>query len=141
MSSCGATMIGRGEETEEGLAILKPTDQQPLCMALTGKLAAVLTGAGYLKQEADLGAACRIQLLRYFCGSDAYARLVRIRISVPEQQDWIITPRSAEDEIYLERWIPMGKRVTAQLERAIDASAASLPDPFPDVDVRLEVMG
>ena len=133
-------MNGR-PEVKEGLALLQPADLQPLSMTLTGKLGTVLAGAGYLEREADLGAACRIQLIRYFCGSDAYARLVRIRISVPGQQDWLITPRNSEDEIYLERWVPKGKRVKVMLERGSDVSAAVLPNPFPDVDVRLEVMG
>lgn len=140
MWCCGATMNAE-RERREGLALIQPTEQQPLSMALPGKLGAILTGAGSIQQEADLGAACRIQVIRYFCGSDAFARLVRIRITVPGQQDWIITPRGAEDEIYLERWVPKGKRVTIKLERALDVSAAVLPDPFPDVDVRLEVLG
>ncbi len=132
-------MSGRREET--GLAMFQPADLQPLSLALVGKLEGVLQGSGYLREEASLGAHCRIQLIRYFCGSDAYARLVRIRIQVPGQQDWVITPKGAEDEIYLERWVERGKRVTISLERGVDVQAAALPNPLPDIDVRLEVLG
>lgn len=128
-------------EQRRGFALLQPDDQQPLSLVLVGKLKDVLVGSGYLQKEADLGAACRVQLIRYFCGSDPYARFLRIRISVPGQQDWLITPKGADDEIYLERWVPKGKRVTIRLERSTDVSAATLPNPFPDLDVRLEVMG
>lgn len=129
------------ERPDPGFALLQPADLQPLSLALVGKLGEVLRGSGYLRKEAELGAYGRVQLIRYFCGSDAYARLVRIRIQVPGQQDWVITPRGSEDEIYLERWVPKGKRLVIGLERGVDVDARALPDPFPDIDVRLEVMG
>ncbi len=128
-------------EPETGFALLQPADLQPVSMVLLGKLADVLLGAGAIRKESDLGSYGRVQLIRYFCGSDAYARLVRIRIQVPGQQDWLITPKGSEDEIYLERWVPKGKRLVISLERGVEVAAAALPNPFPPVDVRLEVFG
>lgn len=124
-----------------GLALLQPADLQPVSLVLLGKLGDVLLGSGRIQKEADQGAYSRVQLIRYFCGSDAYARLVRIRIQVPGQQDWVITPKGSEDEIYLERWVPKGKRLVISLERGVEVAAAALPNPFPEVDVRLEVFG
>ena len=126
----------------KGLIVdVNPSQLNPLFLELTGKMGDLLTGRGYLSATDRTRGWRRHQLLRYFCGDDTWARLVRIRLLVSGELRYSITPKSGADEVYLDGLVPEGAAVEIQLARAPEVELAGLPNPFPDVDVRLEVFG
>ncbi|MDP1832634.1 MAG: hypothetical protein Q8K67_11290 [Geothrix sp.] len=123
------------------LVDIDPAELNPLSLALVGKLGDVLTGAGFIEAVDESRGWRRYQLLRYFCGSDAFARLVRLQIIVAGEVRQTITPKGAADELYLEGLVSPGQPLTLRIVRDPLTSAVVLPNPFPDVDVRFEVFG
>ena len=118
-----------------------PKRLNPLSLAVVGKLGDILTGSGALELEDTTRGWRRHQVLRYFCGSDAYARLVRLQVLVANQIRYTITPKASTDEIYLDGLIPEGAPLKLRIIRDPLTNPAALPSPFPDVDVRFEVFG
>jgi hypothetical protein len=127
-----------------GRGLIVDLDHQalnPLSLALVGKLGDILTGSGAIELEDQTRGWRRHQVLRYFCGSDAYARLVRLQVFVAGQIRYTITPAGATDELYLEGLVPEGAPLKLRIIRDPMTNPAALPSPFPDVDVRFEVFG
>lgn len=120
---------------------LDPRELNPLSLALVGKLGDVLAGAGQIQAEDATRGWRRHQVIRYFCGSDAYARLVRLQIVVADEVRYNITPKGAQDELYIDGLIPEGAPLTLRIVRDPLTDPAALPLPFPDIDVRFEVFG
>jgi hypothetical protein len=120
---------------------LDPQALNPLSLALVGKLGDILTGSGAIETEDKTRGWRRHQVLRYFCGSNAYARLVRLQVLVADQIRYTITPAGATDELYLEGLVPEGAPLKLRIIRDPMTNPAALPSPFPDVDVRFEVFG
>lgn len=120
---------------------LDPRELNPLSLALVGKLGTVLVGSGSIETEDKTRGWRRHQLLRYFCGSDAFARLVRLQILVADEIRYTITPKGASDELYLDGLVPEGAPLKLRLVRDPLTDPAALPNPFPDIDVRFEVFG
>lgn len=118
-----------------------PKTLNPLFLELTGKLAEVLTGSGYLSTTDRSRGWRRYQVIRYFCGDDTFARLVRIELIVSGELRYRITPASGTDTISLDGLIPEGAQLELRLTRAPQVAIAALPSPLPDVDLRLEVFG
>ncbi len=118
-----------------------PKRLNPLSLAVVGKLGDILTGSGALELEDNTRGWRRHQVLRYFCGSDAYARLVRLQVLVANQIRYTITPKAATDEIYLDGLIPEGAPLKLRIIRDPLTDPTALPSPFPDIDVRFEVFG
>lgn len=123
------------------LVDIDPAELNPLSLALVGKMANVLTGAGFIEKADETRGWRRYQLLRYFCGSEAWARLVRLQLVVAGEVRQTITPKGAEDELYLDGLVPPGAPLTIRIVRDPMTQPAALPNPFPDVDVRFEVFG
>lgn len=123
------------------LVDIDPRELNPLSLALVGKLGNVLTVAGLIETQDEARGWRRYQMLRYFCGSLAYARIVRLQILVAGEVRYTITPKGAEDELYLDGLIPPGAPLTLRIIRDPLTSVAALPVPFPDIDVRFEVFG
>lgn len=123
------------------LVDIDPAELNPLSLALVGKMANVLTGAGFIEKADETRGWRRYQLLRYFCGSEAWARLVRLQLVVAGEVRQTITPKGAEDELYLDGLVPPGSPLTIRIVRDPMTQPAALPNPFPDVDVRFEVFG
>lgn len=84
------------------LVDIDPRELNPLSLALVGKLGTVLVAAGSIEAQDETRGWRRYQMLRYFCGSLAYARLVRLQIIVSGEVRYTITPKGAEDELYLD---------------------------------------
>lgn len=120
---------------------IDPRDLNPLSLALVGKLGEVLVGSGMIEAQDQSRGWRRYQLLRYSCGSLAYARLVRLQLIVAGEIRYTITPKGAEDELYLDGFVPPGEPLTVRIIRDPLTSVAALPAPFPDIDVRFEVFG
>lgn len=120
---------------------LDPRELNPLSLTLTGKLGEVLLGSGSLEAEDISRGWRRYQLLRYFCGSDAYARLVRLQLIVSDEVRQTITPKGASDELYLDGLVPEGAPLKIRIVRDPLTNPLALPNPFPDIDVRFEVFG
>ena len=118
-----------------------PKRLNPLSLAVVGKLGDILTGSGALELEDTTRGWRRHQVLRYFCGSDAYARLVRLQVLVANQIRYTITPAGATDELYLDGLVPEGAPLKLRIIRDPLTNPAALPSPFPDIDVRFEVFG
>lgn len=120
---------------------LDPRELNPLSLALIGKLGDVLVGGGSIEAEDSSRGWRRHQLFRYFCGSDAYARLVRLQVMVADEIRYTITPSGASDELYLDGLVPEGAPIKLRIIRDPLTDPAALPTPFPDIDVRFEVFG
>ena len=120
---------------------LDPQVLNPLSLALVGKLGDILTGSGAIELEDQTRGWRRHQVLRYFCGSDAYARLVRLQVLVANQIRYTITPAGATDELYLDGLVPEGAPLKLRIIRDPLTNPAALPSPFPDIDIRFEVFG
>lgn len=118
-----------------------PKQLNPLFLEVTGKLADVLRGQGYLSAKDRTRGIRRHQLFRYFCGDDTFARLVRVEVLVSGQTRYKITPKSGADEVYLDGLIAEGDELEIRITRAPQVVPAGLPDPLPDIDLRLEVFG
>lgn len=118
---------------------LPPSRIGALSLELTGALGEVLLTRGYLEAVDERPVWRRVQLLRYACGEDLFARLVRLVVETSTGRR-VITPRSGNDELYLEIWAEPRERLVVRLERG-DVEVAALPSPFPDINVRLEVHG
>ena len=125
---------------EPRLVDLDPRALSPLNLELVGSLGEVLAGRGFIEATDTARGWRRLQVVRYFCDS-AYARLVRLILSTPSGGEHRWTPRSGNDELYLERLIPEGEPFTIRIERASGVAVAALPNPFPAVDVRFEAIG
>ena len=123
------------------LVDIDPAELNPLSLALVGKLGQVMTGAGFIEKTDETRGWRRYQLLRYFCGSEAWARLVRLQLIVAGEVRQTITPKGGEDELYLEGLVPPGAPLTIRIVRDPMTQVAALPNPFPDVDVRFEIFG
>ena len=122
-----------------GLVDINPTDLGALSLELVGKLGDVLVSKGFLELMDERPVWRRIQLLRYACGDEAFARLVRLVIETPNGVRRI-TPKGGIDELYLDVLVPPRDRLKVRLERG-DVDAGALPAPFPPIDVRFEVIG
>lgn len=121
------------------LVDINPADLGALSLELVGKLGDVLVSRGFIELLDERPVWRRIQLLRYACGDEAFARLVRLIVETPSGVRKI-TPRSGNDELYLDVLIPPKERLRVRLERG-DVDVAALPSPFPPIDVRFEVIG
>jgi hypothetical protein len=122
-----------------GLVDIQPSELGALSLELVGTLGDVLVNRGYLELVDERPVWRRIQLLRYACGDEAFARLPRLVLETPSGKRRI-TPRSGTDELYLDILVEPRQRLVVRLERG-DTDPAALPSPFPDVDVRFEVIG
>lgn len=122
------------------LVDIDPRALSPLSLELVGSLGEVLAGSGAIQAIDSARGWRRLQVVRYFCDS-AYARLVRLVLSTPSGGEHRWTPRSGNDELYLERLIPEGEPFTLRIERASGVDVQALPTPFPAVDVRFEALG
>lgn len=120
---------------------LDPEGLQALSLELTGKLGEVLAGSGSLSAQDQSHGWRRYQVLRYYCGSASFARLVKLQIVVGGTVRHTITPRGGDDELYLEGLVPDGQPLELRIVRAPGVEPAALPSPFPDVDVCLEIHG
>ncbi|HEX9081462.1 MAG TPA: hypothetical protein VF768_04230 [Holophagaceae bacterium] len=126
----------------KGLIVdVDPRELNPLSLALVGKLGDILTVSGAIEVEDTTRGMRRHQLFRYYCGSDAYARMVRLQVLVADQIRYTITPKSANDEFYLDGLISEGDPFKLRISRDLMTDPAALPNPFPDVDVRFEAFG
>lgn len=123
------------------LVDVDPRELNPLSLALVGKLGDVLLVSGLIEKQDESRGWRRYQLLRYFCGSLAYARLVRLQILVAGEVRYTITPKGAEDELYLDGLVPPGEPLTLRIIRDPLTSVLALPAEFPDIDIRFEVFG
>lgn len=66
---------------------------------------------------------------------------MRLQVVVADEIRYNITPKGAQDEIYIDGLIPEGAPLTLRIVRDPLTNPAALPANFPDVDVRFEVFG
>lgn len=112
----------------------------PLSLSLAGRLSEVLSKGQLTSTDTSRGTR-RYQVIRYFCGSQVYARVVRIQLVVNSEVRYTITPKGPMDEIYLDGTVPEGASVDVRLVRDPDTDPSVFPVPFPEADVRVEVFG
>lgn len=112
----------------------------PLSLVLVGRLSEVLANGQLTATDTSRGAR-RHQVIRYFCGSQVYARVVRIQLVVNGDVRYTITPKGPVDELYLDGTVPEGAAIDVRLIRDPDTDPSLFPVPFPEADVRVEVFG
>ncbi|HJV39996.1 MAG TPA: hypothetical protein VJ549_00525 [Geothrix sp.] len=118
----------------------EPEDYNPLSLVLVGRLSTVLN-YGQIEAVDESRGRRRYQLIRYFCGSEVYARIIRIQIVVSGEVRYTITPQGPKDELKLEGFAREGASIAVRVIRDPDTDPAVFPVPFPDADVRVEVFG
>ncbi|WP_257303397.1 hypothetical protein [Geothrix campi] len=121
---------------------MQPPDSElnPLSVSLVGRVATVMSN-GRIEARDESRGWRKYQLIRYFCGSDAYARIMRIQIEVAGEIRYNITPKGPVDELYIEGLVKEGAPLVVRVVRDPNTDPSVFPVPFPDADVRVEVFG